>query len=105
MTEHRHSPIERVITKLHADGASASEIGRRIGKKPGTVMRIMEMARFRLHGTGPSARRDHPLRPVERVVLKLREAGESYGEIGNRLARSGRGIQEIERFAELKLDR
>ena len=45
---------------------------------------------------------DHTLRPVERVVLKLRNKGETYSQIGNRLARSGRRIQFIEGLAEFK---
>ena len=43
-----------------------------------------------------------PLRPVERVVLRLRDKGETYSQIGNRLARSGRRIQFIEGLAEFK---
>lgn len=104
MTGHPLRPIERTIARLHGGGASISEIATRIGKKPGTVHRIMEMSRYRVHGTG-STQEGHPLRPIERVVLRLRDEGQSYGEIGNRLARSGRGIQEIERFAQLKLAR
>jgi DNA-binding CsgD family transcriptional regulator len=103
MPQSRLSPIERVVSRLHARGAPTTEIARRVGKKPGTVLRIMKMAEFRRHGNG-SAQEDHPLRPLERVVLRLREAGESYGEIGNRLARSGRRIQDIEGYARLKLD-
>ncbi len=104
MTGHPLRPIERTIARLHAGGASLSEIATRVGKKPGTVHRIMEMTRYRLQGKGPGGER-HPLRPIERVVLRLRNDGESYGEIGIRLARSGRRIQEIERFAQLKLAR
>lgn len=104
MTGHPLRPIERTIARLHGQGASISEIATRIGKKPGTVSRIMEMTRYRLHGNGQTESED-ALRPVERVVLRLRRDGESYGEIGIRLARSGRRIQEIERFAEMKLAR
>ena len=104
MTGHPLRPIERTIARLHAEGASPGEIATRVGKKPGTVHRIMEMTRYRMHGRGPSEE-SHPLRPVERVVMRLREAGESYGEIGIRLARSGRRIQEIEKFAQMKLSR
>jgi hypothetical protein len=35
--------------------------------------------------------------------VKLRERGESYGEIGIRLARSGRQVQMIEKYAVFKL--
>lgn len=94
-------PIERVVVRLRNGGASHSEIGRRVGKKPGTVGRILDMIEMR---DGPPTRSDENLRPVERVVLRLREAGESYGEIGNRLGRSGRHVRKIEDYAHLKLE-
>lgn len=97
------SPIERVVTRLHDAGASPSEIGSRIGKKPGTVARILDMASFRTQADSPPRDDNDPLRPVERVVLRLRATGQGYSEIGNRLGRSGRQVREIERFARLKL--
>jgi len=96
-------PLERVVMNLHVSGAKAPEIGKRVGKKPGTVHRIIEMIEFK-DGVPPSSTsRDDPLRPIERVVLNLRAKGESYGVIGNRLARSGQRVQMIERLAEYKL--
>jgi DNA-binding CsgD family transcriptional regulator len=97
-------PIERVVTRLHENGASTAEIANRIGKRPGTVNRIMEMMEMR--ESPPNLRPQDPdsLRPLERVVLRLRSEGEGYGQIGNRLARSGRQVRNIERFARLKLD-
>jgi DNA-binding CsgD family transcriptional regulator len=95
-------PIERVITRLRSEGASVTEIGRRVGKKPGTVTRIIAMIDFK-QGAGLVARdREHSTRPIERVVARLRANGESYGEIGNRLAKSGRRIRHIEGYARLR---
>jgi DNA-binding CsgD family transcriptional regulator len=96
-------PIERVVLKLHAAGQSPSDIGRRIGKKPGTVVRIMKMVEFKDDLAPGATAGSDPLRPVERVVVKLRARGESYGEIGNRIARSGRQVQMIESYADFKL--
>jgi hypothetical protein len=87
--------------RLHGNGASAPEIGRKVGKKPGTVGRIIQMVDLK-QGAPASSSTPDSLRPVERVVLKLRARGESYGEIGNRLARSGRRVQLIESMAEFK---
>jgi hypothetical protein len=97
-------PIERVVTRLHEGGANPSEIGRRIAKQPGTVQRILDMTAIRAQVPGVERPSEHPLRPIERVVLKLRARGESYGEIGNRLRRSGRFVQRVEHFAQLKLN-
>jgi DNA-binding CsgD family transcriptional regulator len=101
MAESHLRPIERVVVRLSRDGASHSEIGRRLGKRPGTVGRILDMIELR---DGPPAQSDENLRPVERVVLRLRAAGESYGEIGNRLGRSGRHVRKIEDYANMKLE-
>jgi DNA-binding CsgD family transcriptional regulator len=96
-------PIERVVMRLREEGASRAEIGKRVGKKPGTVNRIVKMAGYREDGMSPRTPSDNPLRPVERVVMRLRGDGETYSQIGNRLALSGRRVQLIERLAEFKL--
>jgi DNA-binding NarL/FixJ family response regulator len=98
----RLRPIERVVMRLHEEGCSLADIGKKVGKKPGTVTRIMRMTEYKQDGLPDQAARDHTLRPVERVVLKLRNNGETYSQIGNRLARSGRRIQFIEGLAEFK---
>jgi len=98
-------PIERVIVRLSEAGQEPPEISRRVGKKPGTVTRIMTMIDLR-SGSPMShvIEDDNTLRPLERVVLKLRARGESYGEIGIRLAKSGDQVRRIESYAQLKLE-
>jgi DNA-binding CsgD family transcriptional regulator len=95
-------PLERVVVRLQGEGASSSEIATMIGKKPGTVERILEMVDFKRKGPSPEPRGDEELRPIERVVLRLRGRGESYGEIGNRLGKSGNQIRRIEGYARFK---
>ena len=97
-------PIERVVMRLQDEGFSPADIGKKVKKKPGTVHRIIAMAGYKQDGLSTSTPNDHPLRPVERVVLTLRGKGETYGQIGNRLALSGRRVQFIERLAEFKLN-
>jgi DNA-binding CsgD family transcriptional regulator len=98
----RLRPIERVVMRLHGEGCSLADIGKKVGKKPGTVTRIMQMTGYKQDDLPDQASNSHHLRPVERVVLRLREKGETYSQIGNRLARSGRRIQFIETLAEFK---
>ena len=98
----RLRPIERVVMRLHDEGCSLADIGKKVRKKPGTVTRIMRMTEYKQDDLPDQAASDHTLRPVERVVLKLRNKGETYSQIGNRLARSGRRIQFIEGLAEFK---
>ena len=87
---------------MHDEGCSLADIGKKVRKKPGTVTRIIRMTEYKQDGLPDQAANEHPLTPVERVVLTLREKGETYGQIGNRLARSGRRIQFIEGLAEFK---
>lgn len=96
-------PIERVVLRLHGEGMNPADIGKKIRKKPGTVNRILEMVELKQGMPSNSSPDHHALRPVERVVLRLRGEGETYGQIGNRLARSGRRVQLIEQLAEFKL--
>jgi DNA-binding CsgD family transcriptional regulator len=95
-------PIERVILRLHREDRPTAEIARRIGKKPGTVDRILGMIALKEQAPKATRERDSGLRPLERVVLRLRSEGESYGVIGNRLGRSGAQIRRIEGYANLK---
>lgn len=97
-------PIERVVLRLRRSGASTAEIARRTGKRPGTVERIETMAGYRREAAASRRETGESLRPVERVVRRLRAGGESYGEIGNRLARSGRQVRRIEEFARIRLE-
>lgn len=91
-------PIESVILRLRDEGHDSPEIGKRIRKKPGTVDRIVEMIEHK-EDVEPSPGDERPgYRPVERVILKLRARGETYGEIGNRLRRSGDYVRRVERM-------
>jgi DNA-binding CsgD family transcriptional regulator len=97
-------PIERVIVRLSESGLEVPEISRRVGKKPGTVVRILRMIDLRAGSPVSQVVGDGTLRPLERVVIRLRSRGESYGEIGNRLGRSGAHVRRIESYAQLKLE-
>lgn len=95
-------PLERVVVRLQGEGASSAEIATMIGKKPGTVDRILQMVDFKESGPPMEPRVEDHLRPIERVVLRLRKNGESYGEIGNRLGMSGHQVRRIEGYARFK---
>lgn len=105
MHHHHLRPLERVILRLHQEGVATSHIGSKVGKKPGTVERILRMVEYKDGAeSGPSTASDEQLRPIERVVLRLRSEGESYGQIGNRIGRSGAQVRRIESYGRLKLD-
>ena len=102
MHKTRLRPLERTILRLLGEGMSTSEIGRRIGKRPGTVRRIIVMIEYKkdLEKAPEPAR--STLTSVERVILRLKASGENYGEIGIRLGRSGAHIRRVESYALLK---
>jgi DNA-binding CsgD family transcriptional regulator len=97
-------PIESVIVRLRAAGHNAVDIGKRVGKKPGTVNRIEEMIDHKADLPEQKAKESGTGTPVERVIQKHREAGETYGEIGNRLNMSGDRVRAIESYANLRPD-
>ena len=95
-------PLERVVSRMHGEGLTPADIGKKVRKKPGTVNRILEMIELK-QDVLPNSTSDHDrLRPVERVIVRLRGQGETYSQIGNRLALSGRRVQFIEQLAEFK---
>ena len=102
MPDTRLRPIERTILRLRAAGMSSPEIGRRVGKRPGTVDRILLMIDYKRDLETGSTHRREGLTALERVVLKLRAKGQNHGEIGSRLGRSGAQIRRIESYIGLK---
>lgn len=97
-------PIERVVLRMHGEGVSPADIGKKVRKKPGTINRILEMVELKQGEESVRTPDNNTLRPVERVVMRLRDQGETYSQIGNRLALSGRRIQFIEQLAQFKLN-
>ena len=95
------SPIERVILRLQGEGMAVPDIARKLNKKPGTVDRIIAMIPYREASAGKPPSRGG-LRPVERVVLRYRRQGESYGEIGARIGKSGAHARRVEQYANFK---
>ncbi len=94
--------IEAVILRMRDKGHSIPDISNRIDKKPGTVKRMFNMIEHKsdIPVQAPSELGEG--RPIERVIARLREEGETYGEIGNRLKMSGRQVKRIEQMSEYK---
>ncbi len=102
LAKERLRPIERVILRLHGNDVPIPEIAVMVGKRPGTVDRIIRMVEFKQGRSYHQASDKVGLRPVEKVVLRLRAQGENYGEIGHRLGRSGSQVRRIEAYARFK---
>lgn len=95
-------PIESVIKRLADSGMSSSQIAPRVGKKPGTVDRIHQMIDYKSGLPTQAPSRANRLSAVERVITNLRDQGSTYGEIGNRLGRSGAQVRRIEQLIDYR---
>jgi DNA-binding CsgD family transcriptional regulator len=96
-------PLERRVIQLVDDGMATSEIARRFRRSPAMIDRIIGMATLPGRTTGAAARED-VLRPVERRVLRWRDEGADYHEIGERFRRSGASVKRVEELARYKLE-
>lgn len=95
-------PLERVVLRHTDDGLSDQEIAWRLRRSPSYVERLRRVSGFPREA--PYRPRRGELRPVERQVLKAREAGVDYPEIASRLRRTPAWVERVERFATYKRD-
>lgn len=93
-------PLERRILRLHEQGVEHAEIGRRFRRSADHVRRVIEMTQL------PGRTGERPsrgvLRPLERRVLRWRDAGVGYAEIGAKFRRSPGHIRRVEGLARIK---
>ena len=98
-------PVERVVRRLGEQGLSESEIAWRLRRSPGHVQRLLALTELR-RVAGPSvAPRSGSLRPIERRVLRSREAGIEPVEIAARLRRSPEFVKRVATYAGYKIQR
>jgi DNA-binding CsgD family transcriptional regulator len=99
----RLRPLERRILQLVDDGVDEDEIARRFRRSPGMIGRVIALTRLpRLDSVDRSA---EVLRPLERRVLRWRDDGADYSEIGHRFGRSAGFVAQVEGLARYKLSR
>jgi DNA-binding CsgD family transcriptional regulator len=97
-------PIERRVVRLIDEGVSEVEIARRFRRSPDMIRRVAALAGLPRSDASP-LRQGEVLRPLERRVLRWREAGAPYDEIGPRFRRSPAFVQRVEGLAHYKLGR
>jgi DNA-binding CsgD family transcriptional regulator len=95
-------PLERRVVQLVDAGIGTTEIARRFRRSPDMINRIVRMASLPGRGAHGGAR-GQVLRPLERRVLRWREVGADYGEIGARFGRSAAHVERVEQLARYKL--
>ena len=96
-------PLERRVLRLVDEGVGDVEIARRFRRSPRMIRRIIVMTRLpRDNGAHPL--QGKRLRPLERRVLRWRERGAAYAEIGPRFRRSPAFVERVEVLARYKLE-
>lgn len=97
-------PLERRVVRLVEQGVGTTEIARRFRRSPEMIDRIVGMVA--LPGrVGHGLVGGQLLRPLERRVLRWRQQGAGYEEIGSRFRRSPEDVARVEKLAQHKLDR
>jgi hypothetical protein len=96
-------PIERRVTRLLGEGVTVEEVARRFGRSPAHIRRVAEWADV---DRGPMVPAPAPgaLRPLERCVLRWRDAGIGAAELAPRFRRSAGHLERVEDLARLKLE-
>jgi len=84
------------------EGVGETEIARRFRRSPEMIRRVITLAGLP-RSAAPA--RNEPLRPLERRVLRWRQNGAEYEEIGPRFRRSPAFVQRVEDLANYKLSR
>jgi DNA-binding CsgD family transcriptional regulator len=86
------------------EGVSEGEIARRFHRSPDMIRRVIALTEVP-RSVEAQVQRDDVLRPLERRVLRWRDAGADYAEIGPRFRRSPGFVRRVEGLARYKLGR
>ena len=78
------------------------EVARRFRRSPEMIRRVVALTDVP-RSDADQFRRDDPLRPVERRLLRWRAEGAGYDEIGPRFHRSSDFVRRVEALAHYKL--
>jgi DNA-binding CsgD family transcriptional regulator len=94
-------PIERRVLRLVDAGVDDAEIGRRFRRSAAMIRRIVGYTGIPRHApaTGTSA---SGLRPLEQRILRWREGGADYVDIGRRFGRTPDHVRRVEALARYK---
>jgi DNA-binding CsgD family transcriptional regulator len=95
-------PLERRVLAMRAAGVDDPEIARRFRRSPGYVKRVALLAEVDRRHDG---KRRGTLTPLERRVLRWRDAGARPQDVAWRFRRSPDHIARVERLARYKLTR
>jgi hypothetical protein len=95
-------PIERRMLRLAEQGVPAADIAWRFRRTPRTVRQVISLCD---RPASPAPVRQDPLRPIERRVMRWRDAGFDFDELAFRFRRGPAFLRQVEDLARLKLAR
>lgn len=96
-------PIERRMLKLANAGVSDVEIAWRFRRTPKNVRQVMVLSQ--LPREGDHRRSPGGLRPIEGRVLRWRDEGANFTELGALFRRRPGFLEQVEQLARYKLAR
>jgi hypothetical protein len=99
--ERRLRPVERRVLRWSERGLDDAEIARRFGRGERWATQVRFLAD--LDRPPPSRERHDRLRPIERRLLRWREAGADHDELSGRFRRSPEFLARVEEYANYKL--
>jgi len=104
MDNDRLRPIERRMLKLAEAGVDDVEIAWRFRCSPKSVRQVTALSQLPGRGQRSTAA-GGGLRPIERRVLRWRDAGAEFTDLAARFRRRPASLQQIEQVARYKLAR
>ncbi|HEX6238145.1 MAG TPA: hypothetical protein VFZ68_13180 [Acidimicrobiales bacterium] len=94
-------PVERRVLRWAERGLDDAAIGERFKRSEGWAAQVRRLASLEWRAQPP--RRDDPLRPLERRILRWREQGVDHEELSLRFLRSPEFLARVEEYAQYKL--
>ena len=104
MDQARLRPVERCVLRMTDAGLPDAEIGRRLKRSAEYVGRVRDLTAVPRSAEPAASRRDDPLRPVERCVLRWLDQGSDRFEVALAFRRTPTFVEFVEQMANYKLD-
>lgn len=101
--DQRLRPVERRVLRWAERGLDDAEIARRFGRGERWAAQVRFLADVERPPPSPRAERRDRLRPLERRLLRWREAGEDHEALSDRFRRSPEFLARVEEYANYKL--
>ena len=101
--DHQHlRPVERRVLRWAESGLDDAEIAHRFGRSERWATQVRFLADLD-RSQSPDRTDESPLRPLERRILRWRQAGARHEDLSHRFRRSPEFLARVEHYANYKL--